>query len=153
MNATGIELEVTLRSLLDKGLLDTRVFYALSQRDILTLGELISCTEKELAQISGIGMKSINRLSAMLDGFGLSLGTSDSKKPKSTEGPSGIELEVCRDIERRQKLGIAKYKTTVLENNLPLIAWLQHAYEETLDQAVYLKRAMYELKIKEDDGK
>ena len=66
---------------------------------------------------------------------------------------TGIELEVCKDIERRQALGFQKYGTTVLENNLPLIAWLQHAYEETLDKAVYLKRAMYELKMKGDDGK
>lgn len=66
---------------------------------------------------------------------------------------TGIELQVCKDIERRQKIGLQKYGTTVLENNLPLISWLQHAYEETLDKAVYLKRAMYELKMKGDDGK
>jgi hypothetical protein len=30
----------------------------------------------------------------------------------------------------------------VADNPLPLRAWLQHAYEEALDQAIYLKRAM-----------
>lgn len=66
---------------------------------------------------------------------------------------TGIELEVCKDIERRQALGLQKYGTTVLDNQLPFIAWLQHAYEETLDNAVYLKRAMHELKQRGDDGK
>jgi len=58
----------------------------------------------------------------------------------------GTEKEVCDDIARRQELGIRKYKTTVRENPLTLKQWLQHAYEECLDQAIYLKRAMEELK-------
>jgi hypothetical protein len=60
--------------------------------------------------------------------------------------PVGTEAEVCADIAHRQKLGIAKYGTTVAQNPLSLEAWLQHAYEETLDQAIYLKRAISELK-------
>lgn len=60
--------------------------------------------------------------------------------------PTGIEAEVCVDIARRQQLGIAKYRTTVAENPLTLRQWLQHAYQECLDQAVYLRRAMEELK-------
>lgn len=59
--------------------------------------------------------------------------------------PTGIELEVCRDIAERQRKGISKYGTTVAENPLELREWLQHAYEEALDQAVYLKRAIQEL--------
>lgn len=58
---------------------------------------------------------------------------------------SGTEAAVCADIFRRQQLGIKKYGVSVAENPLPLRAWLQHAYEETLDQAVYLKRAIEEL--------
>lgn len=59
--------------------------------------------------------------------------------------PTGIEASVCDDIARRQALGIAKYGQTVADNPLELRAWLQHAYEETLDKAVYLKRAIAEL--------
>jgi hypothetical protein len=59
--------------------------------------------------------------------------------------PTGTEARVCADIARRQALGVAKYGTTVADNPLPLRAWLQHAYEETLDQAVYLRRAMDEI--------
>lgn len=59
--------------------------------------------------------------------------------------PSGIEEMVCEDIANRQALGIQKYGTTVAENQLSLKEWLQHAYEEALDQAIYLKRAIQEL--------
>lgn len=59
--------------------------------------------------------------------------------------PTGTELTVCNDIAMRQAMGIAKYNTTVRENPLDLRQWLQHAYEECLDQAVYLRRAIEEL--------
>ena len=55
---------------------------------------------------------------------------------------SGIEAEVCKDIARRQALGVAKYGTTVRDNPLPLRSWLQHQYEELLDAAVYCRRAI-----------
>ena len=59
-----------------------------------------------------------------------------------TPPATGTEAKVCADIARRQSLGTAKYGTTVADNPLELRAWLQHAYEECLDQAVYLRRAM-----------
>ena len=55
------------------------------------------------------------------------------------------EAIVCVDIRYRQQLGIKKYGTTVAENKLTTRQWLQHAYEECLDQAVYLKRLIQEL--------
>lgn len=58
---------------------------------------------------------------------------------------TGTEELVCNDIAARQKLGMAKYGTTVCANPLELKQWLQHAYEEALDQAIYLKRAIQEL--------
>lgn len=58
---------------------------------------------------------------------------------------TGTEALVCEDIAHRQWLGIEKYKTTVADNPLSLREWLQHAYEECLDQAIYLKRAMEEI--------
>lgn len=60
-------------------------------------------------------------------------------------GPTGIEKEVCEDIARRQALGVAKYGTTVANNPLELKQWLVHQYEELLDAAVYLKRAIAEI--------
>lgn len=58
---------------------------------------------------------------------------------------SGTEARVCVDIAYRQQAGIKKYGTTVESNRLELRQWLQHAYEETLDLAIYLKRAMEEI--------
>ena len=52
---------------------------------------------------------------------------------------------MCVDIAYRQQQGLSKYGTTVADNPLTLRQWLQHAYEEALDQAIYLKRAMEEL--------
>lgn len=57
-----------------------------------------------------------------------------------------IEEQVCTDILSRRDKGLDKYGVSVADNPLPLKQWLQHAYEECLDQAIYLKRAMEELK-------
>ena len=51
---------------------------------------------------------------------------------------------VISDLESREKRGLAKYKTTVDRTDLTKEQWLQHAYEEVLDMAMYLKRAMTE---------
>lgn len=58
--------------------------------------------------------------------------------------PTGTEKEVCRDIAKRQAVGVLKYGQTVSANPLPLHAWLRHAYEESLDLPIYLRRAMNE---------
>ena len=61
----------------------------------------------------------------------------------------GTEANVCLDIGSRQEKGIAKYGTPVADNPLRLRQWLQHAYEETLDKAIYLKRAIAEIDAQE----
>lgn len=66
---------------------------------------------------------------------------------------TGIEKSVCDDIRLRQQLGIAKCGTTVSENPLDLHAWLRHAYEEALDQAIYLRRAMEEIEKRKEQKK
>ena len=60
--------------------------------------------------------------------------------------PTGIELEVCRDIAARQQKGIQKYGVTVAENPLMREQWEQHLYEELLDAVIYLKRLRMEKK-------
>lgn len=59
--------------------------------------------------------------------------------------PTGIEREVCIDIAYRQRKGIKKYKVSVADNREGLKFWLIQAYEETLDNAIYLKRAIREI--------
>ena len=66
--------------------------------------------------------------------------------------PVGTEARVCADIVARQAKGLAKYGTTVESNPLPLRQWLQHAYEELLDQAIYLRRAIEELDLAPREG-
>ena len=58
------------------------------------------------------------------------------------------EQEVCKNILDRQQLGIKKYGRTVAGNPLTERQWLQHAYEEALDMAIYLKRLMQEMDAK-----
>ena len=58
---------------------------------------------------------------------------------------TGIEAEVCLDIIARQAFGKKKYPTELALNPAKLRARLQHAYEETLDHAAYLKWAITKL--------
>ena len=55
---------------------------------------------------------------------------------------SDIYKEVITDLISREKMGRAKYGTTVDKANLSEREWMQHAYEEALDFAIYLKRMM-----------
>ncbi len=55
-----------------------------------------------------------------------------------------IETLVREDILKRQQRGLSKYGVTVADNPLTRKQWLQHAYEESLDLAVYLKRLIEE---------
>lgn len=53
-----------------------------------------------------------------------------------------IVKSVRDDLKHRSKLGIKKYGVTLDRDDLSLREWLQHAYEETLDKALYLKKAI-----------
>lgn len=75
---------------------------------------------------------------------------SNTKDPASYL--SGTELRVCQMIAERQMRGIAKYGTTVSANPLTLRDWLNHALEESLDHAIYLRRAIEELD-REEEGR
>ena len=65
--------------------------------------------------------------------------------PEGIKHSKDIEASVCGDILNRQKMGIAKYGTSVSTNPLELHQWFKHAYEEALDLAIYLKRIMADL--------
>lgn len=52
---------------------------------------------------------------------------------------------VRKDLLDRSTVGIVKYSTTLDQNKGDLRYWLNHAYEECLDQANYLKRAIMEI--------
>lgn len=53
-----------------------------------------------------------------------------------------IVESVREDLLSRSKRGIEKYGVTLDRDDLTLLEWLNEAYEETLDKALYLKRAI-----------
>jgi hypothetical protein len=59
---------------------------------------------------------------------------------------SDTVVEVVRaDLLRRSEVGTAKYGVNLDRTDLGLRDWMQHAYEESLDHALYLKRAMRDI--------
>ena len=56
---------------------------------------------------------------------------------------------VRQDLLDRSELGIDKYNNTLDRTDIDLKGWLQHAYEECLDQANYLKRSIIEIERNE----
>jgi hypothetical protein len=66
---------------------------------------------------------------------------------------TGIEAIVCKEIARRQQLGIKKYGITVADNPLALIEWVRHAKEEALDLSIYLTKLQATLEAMGDDNK
>ena len=53
---------------------------------------------------------------------------------------------VVIDLRSRSEIGFKKYGKTLERTDLSLLNWLEHAYEETLDTANYLKRTIMEIK-------
>lgn len=53
--------------------------------------------------------------------------------------------EVRDDLLRRSQFGVKKYGVTLERKDLTLRDWLNHAYEEALDHANYLKRSIMEI--------
>lgn len=56
---------------------------------------------------------------------------------------------VRQDLLERSQKGINKYGVTLDRRDLTLKDWLQHAYEECLDQANYLKRCIVQIEAEE----
>lgn len=62
---------------------------------------------------------------------------------------SNLLTQVVAELEARELKGLDTYGTTLDRTDLTRSQWLQHAYEEALDLALYLKK----LKIEEDARK
>lgn len=62
---------------------------------------------------------------------------------------SNLLNKVVAELEAREAKGLDTYGTTLDRTDLTRSQWLQHAYEEALDLALYLKK----LKIEEDARK
>ena len=50
-----------------------------------------------------------------------------------------VEL-VVKKYEERSSVGIAKYGTTLQDNELSLLEWLTHLQEELMDATLYIEK-------------
>jgi hypothetical protein len=72
-------------------------------------------------------------------------------KHQSAQDP--IVESVVYDLRTRSDVGVKKYGVTLARDDLSLEQWVQHALEECMDMALYLKRIKVELEKVKDDGK
>ena len=54
--------------------------------------------------------------------------------------------KVVNEFKERSESGIKKYGTTLHDNDLTTLEWLQHAKEEAMDFALYIQRVMDKIK-------
>lgn len=65
---------------------------------------------------------------------------------KTDEGESttvftdSVVFDVIKEIAGRAEVGLKKYNKTLDREDVISSEWVQHAYEECLDMALYLKR-------------
>jgi hypothetical protein len=55
---------------------------------------------------------------------------------------SNILDQTIKDLQAREVRGLKEYGTTMDRTDLTQDEWLQHAYEEALDLALYLKKLL-----------
>ena len=68
---------------------------------------------------------------------------------KDINRPQAIDTNVegvREKMRQRAEIGLAKYGVTTERTDLDLRAWMKHAQEEAMDLAVYLERAMKDIK-------
>lgn len=51
-----------------------------------------------------------------------------------------IVQTVVERFQQRSEFGIRKYGTTLEDNKLPFLAWVQHMQEELMDAILYLEK-------------
>jgi hypothetical protein len=61
--------------------------------------------------------------------------------------PKQVYAQVMLDLRAREKMGIEKYGVSVDKAKLDAIQWMQHAYEESLDHAIYMKKLILQSKV------
>ena len=70
-------------------------------------------------------------------------------KEKKTKDP--IVTELMNQMADRSNVGILKYKNTMKTTRMNKIQAIENAIEEVLDCAVYLKKAVHEIKEEEEE--
>ena len=70
---------------------------------------------------------------------------------ETTTFTDSVVFEVIKDIAYRAEVGLKKYNTTMDREDLIASDWVQHAYEEALDMAIYLKRLKKDMLAMEEE--
>lgn len=75
----------------------------------------------------------------------------ESNNENVTTFTDSIVFDVIKDIAHRAEVGLKKYNTTMDREDLITSDWVQHAYEEALDMAIYLKRLKKDMLAMEEE--
>lgn len=70
---------------------------------------------------------------------------------ETTTFTDSVVFDVIKDIAHRAEVGLKKYNTTMDREDLIASDWVQHAYEEALDMAIYLKRLKKDMLAMEEE--
>ena len=62
-----------------------------------------------------------------------------------------IVFDTIKDLSQRAEVGLNKYNTTMDREDLTASDWVQNAYEECLDMALYLKRLRKDMLAMEEE--
>lgn len=62
-----------------------------------------------------------------------------------------IVFDTIKDLAQRAEVGLKKYNTTMDREDFISSDWVQHAYEECLDMALYLKRLRKDMLAMEEE--
>lgn len=120
-----------------------------------TCGKKITNVRIFEAGFSGVleGMTSLGVWDCDGEGTGIVEGTTLCRYSfvDPDEGPAtGTEGRVCKDIAKRQVFGSGKYRISIEDNPHTLREWLNHAYLESLDRTIYLKRAIEKIDAEDE---
>ena len=69
----------------------------------------------------------------------------------TTTFTDSIVFDVIKDIAHRAEVGLKKYNKTMDREDLISSDWVQNAYEEALDMAIYLKRLKKDMLAMEEE--
>ena len=75
----------------------------------------------------------------------------ESNSENITTFTDSIVFDTIKDLASRDEVGLNKYNTTMDREDLIASDWVQHAYEECLDMALYLKRLRKDMLAMEEE--
>jgi hypothetical protein len=75
----------------------------------------------------------------------------ESNNENITTFTDSIVFDTIKDLASRAEVGLNKYNKTMDREDLIASDWVQHAYEECLDMALYLKRLRKDMLAMEEE--